>query len=71
MSFADTGCGIPAELQAHLFEPFHTTKIEGLGLGLYVTHNIVAEHGGHIEASSGDRGGTTFKVWLPEEPVAL
>ena len=71
VSFADTGCGIPTELRGHLFEPFHTTKTEGLGLGLYVTHNIVAEHGGHIEVSSGDGEGTTFSVWLPQEPVVL
>ena len=71
ISFADTGCGIPMELRGHLFEPFHTTKTEGLGLGLYVTHNIVAEHGGHIEVDSVHKEGTTFSVWLPQEPVVL
>lgn len=65
ISVADRGRGITAERAAHLFEPFYTTKPDGLGLGLYVTHNIVKEHGGHIEVESREGEGTTFTVWLP------
>jgi two-component system, NtrC family, sensor histidine kinase AtoS len=63
--FVDTGCGIAPDDLPRLFEPFYTTKTEGLGLGLYLTHNIVEEHGGRIEVESELGQGATFTVWLP------
>jgi PAS domain S-box-containing protein len=69
-TFADTGCGIASEVIPHLFDPFYTTKAEGLGLGLYITRNIVEEYGGHIEVESKAGEGTTFTVWLPVEEGA-
>jgi signal transduction histidine kinase len=65
VTFADTGCGIAPEAIPHLFDPFYTTKANGLGLGLYITHNVVEEHGGRIEVESLLGKGTTFTVWLP------
>jgi len=65
VSFADTGPGIVPDALSHIFEPFFTTKSEGLGLGLYITHNIVEAHGGRIEVQSLFGEGTTFTVWLP------
>ncbi|MBN1810411.1 MAG: hypothetical protein JXA14_01090, partial [Anaerolineae bacterium] len=65
ISFMDSGEGIAADTASHLFEPFYTTKPDGLGLGLYVTHNIVEEHGGHIEVEGREGEGATFTVWLP------
>jgi PAS domain S-box-containing protein len=65
LSFADSGRGIATDAASHLFEPFYSTKPDGLGLGLYVTHNIVEEHGGHIEVESREGEGATFTVWLP------
>jgi two-component system NtrC family sensor kinase len=65
LTFADTGSGIPQEQLASLFEPFASTKTQGLGLGLYVSRNIVHEHGGRIEVDSQPGHGTTFTVWLP------
>ena len=65
ISFSDTGLGISEETAQHLFEPFYTTKKEGLGLGLYVTNGIVESHGGKIEMESVPGEGTTFRVWLP------
>ena len=65
VSFADTGPGIVPDALSHIFEPFYTTKSEGLGLGLYITHNIVEEHGGRIEVQSLFGAGATFTVWLP------
>jgi PAS domain S-box-containing protein len=65
VTFADTGTGIAPEAIPHIFEPFYTTKTEGLGLGLYITRSIVEEHGGHIEVESKRGEGTTFTVRLP------
>ncbi|MBN1977840.1 MAG: PAS domain S-box protein, partial [Anaerolineae bacterium] len=65
ISFMDSGEGIASDTASHLFEPFYTTKPDGLGLGLYVTHNIVEEHGGHIEVEGREGEGATFTVWLP------
>ena len=65
VTFADTGQGIAPNALPHVFDPFYTTKSEGLGLGLYITRNIVEEHGGRIEVESLLKEGTTFTVWLP------
>jgi PAS domain S-box-containing protein len=63
----DTGPGIPPEVLPRLFEPFYTTKEQGLGLGLYVTYGIVDAHGGRIDVENQAGRGTTFTVWLPAE----
>ncbi len=64
---ADTGTGIAAEVEAHLFEPFVTTKApgDGTGLGLAVVHGIVVDHRGWITVATGAQG-TTFSVHLQE-----
>ncbi len=61
---------IPAELVPVLFDPFRSTKHKrdgsrGLGLGLYITEQIVRAHGGEIAVTSSDEGGTTFRIQLP------
>jgi CheY-like chemotaxis protein len=65
----DTGCGIPPQVRAHLFEPFFTTKEpgKGTGLGLSVVYGIVKQGQGHISCESGERRGTTFRIWLPRQ----
>ncbi len=62
----DSGPGIPPEVQAHLFEPFYTTKPmgKGTGLGLYMAYNTVQKHTGHIRVESRP-GRTCFQVSLP------
>lgn len=67
--FADSGPGVPAELREHIFEPFFTTKPPGLGtgLGLSVSWNIVADHGGSIAVGDNPGGGAEFSVQLPLE----
>ncbi len=65
MTFSDTGQGISPEHLPHVFEPFFSTKEQGTGLGLFVSHNIVQRHGGEITMQSKVGTGTTFTVWLP------
>jgi two-component system NtrC family sensor kinase len=67
ISFADTGCGIPPENIARVFEPFYTTKPEGkgTGLGLAVSDGIVRKFGGRIIVQSAPGCGSTFTVRLP------
>ncbi|HTN52649.1 MAG TPA: MASE1 domain-containing protein [Anaeromyxobacter sp.] len=63
----DTGCGMSAEVLAHVFEPFFTTKAvgAGTGLGLSICHGIVVAMGGRIEVSSREGVGSLFRVILP------
>jgi putative PEP-CTERM system histidine kinase len=66
----DRGCGMsPRFISKDLFTPFHTTKKQGLGIGLYQSRQIVAAHGGRIEVSSVEGNGTVFTVWL-QAPAA-
>ncbi len=64
---ADSGCGIPAEIQSRIFDPFFTTKPVGVGtgLGLSISHGIVSALGGSIEVESGSGAGSLFRVRLP------
>jgi two-component system, cell cycle sensor histidine kinase and response regulator CckA len=67
VSVADTGIGIPVELQSLIFEPFYTTKPagQGTGLGLSSSYGIVQQHNGRIEVQSEPGRGTTFNVFIP------
>jgi signal transduction histidine kinase len=66
VEIADSGSGIPPEIQHQIFEPFFTTKPEGegSGLGLSIVRKIVDKHRGRIELQS-QPGYTVFQVWLP------
>ena len=61
----DTGIGIPAEDRERIFEPYFTTKVSGLGLGLVLTKKIVDAHGGEIFVDSTPGKGTRIEVALP------
>ena len=65
ISFVDSGSGIAPEHLASIFSPFFTTRRDGTGLGLAMTHRIVAGHGGRIEVASTPGAGATFTVILP------
>ena len=58
VTICDSGPGIPDEVRQRLFEPFYTTKPpgKGTGLGLHISHNVVARHGGRIDVRSSDAG---------------
>jgi two-component system sensor histidine kinase HydH len=62
----DHGRGIPAAEIERIFEPFHTTRTRGTGLGLTVAKRIVELHGGTLEASNHPAGGALFRVAIPE-----
>jgi two-component system, sporulation sensor kinase E len=65
IAFRDSGVGIdPAEL-GRVFEPYHTTKSTGSGLGLMIVQRIVQDHGGHIEIMSKPEVGTQISLYLP------
>ncbi|WP_216655263.1 ATP-binding protein [Thermoleptolyngbya sichuanensis] len=68
---ADTGSGIPQEVQTQMFDAFFTTKAagEGSGLGLYISKKIIDKHRGSIEVES-HPGNTEFRVWLPANKVS-
>ncbi len=67
VSIGDTGCGIPEEIRARIFDAFFTTKPagEGTGLGLDIVRKIIDKHHGRIEVDSEVGRGSTFTVRLP------
>jgi C4-dicarboxylate-specific signal transduction histidine kinase len=65
VSVRDTGSGLPANANEELFEPFVTTKTDGLGIGLTIARTIVEAHRGRMAASNNPEGGATFTVTLP------
>jgi two-component system, LuxR family, sensor kinase FixL len=66
LSVTDTGHGIPLGGEEAIFEPYYTTKPEGLGLGLSLSRSILAAHGGHLRAESHGSNGATFHCIIPE-----
>ncbi|MDD3203437.1 MAG: sensor histidine kinase, partial [Pygmaiobacter massiliensis] len=65
----DTGIGIPEEEQAKVFARFYrspaVSESEGVGIGLYLARQIIADEGGYIKVNSKVGGGTCFSVFLP------
>ena len=65
LEVADTGKGIPPEVEKRLFDPFFTTKESGTGLGLCIAARIVEKHGGVLQYQTQINHGTTFGIMLP------
>ncbi|MGD1089630.1 MAG: ATP-binding protein [Verrucomicrobiota bacterium] len=66
LEVADTGEGIPPEIEKRLFDPFFTTKDSGTGLGLSIASGIVQKHGGALQYQTQVHHGTTFGIVLPQ-----
>jgi len=70
ISLSDSGPGIRPEQLGRIFDPFVTTKKNGMGMGLAICRMIVERHGGQISVSSDDDGGARFEIVLPIGPTA-
>lgn len=67
VAIADTGSGIKAEDLARLFQPYHTTKVSGHGLGLMIVQRILRDHGGHVGIESKEGVGTIVTLQFPQK----
>ncbi len=65
LTVTDNGAGIASSLLNRIFDSFFTTKPQGLGVGLSVSREIVAAHGGRIDAINRAEGGAEFRITLP------
>jgi signal transduction histidine kinase len=68
LSVSDRGSGIPEDKLKEVFEPFFTSKAEGMGMGLSIARTIIEAHHGLISAKNRDHGGATFRIRLPLVP---
>jgi signal transduction histidine kinase len=72
VSITDTGPGVPTEDLKKIFDPFFSTKKEGMGMGLSIVRTIVSAHRGHISVQNRDNGtGAIFRISLPLPKVRL
>jgi signal transduction histidine kinase len=69
LEVADSGPGLPDQLQDRIFEPFISTKSHGTGLGLAVARSVAAAHHGSITAANCPEGGAAFTLRIPREQV--
>jgi PAS domain S-box-containing protein len=69
IAVTDTGPGLPDDIAARLFEPFVSTKPNGMGLGLSICRSIVEVHGGRLHCETNTGGGTVFRFTVPVAPT--
>jgi signal transduction histidine kinase len=65
VTVSDTGHGISADKLLRIFEPFFSSKPNGLGMGLAISRSIIEAHGGRLRAENNEAGGATFTITLP------
>lgn len=68
LTVADDGPGLAPAVRARLFEPFVTTRPDGMGIGLWLARTLVEAHGGRLTADPARDGGACFRLWLPVAP---
>ena len=68
IAIGDTGPGVPPGAREQIFNPFFTTKKDGVGLGLAVVAKIVDDHRGSIKLENDSRPGAHFRIFLPAAP---
>ena len=71
ISVIDRGSGIKPEHLESIFNPFFTTKAEGVGLGLAIVSKIVDQHGGKMTVESEAGKGSVFRIYLPLQPPGI
>ncbi len=71
LTVRDYGIGVPPDLSRQLFEPFVSSKQQGLGIGLAISRTIIHAHKGRIWHAPAPDGGTSFHFWIPEDYVDL
>ena len=62
---SDSGPGVPLSIRDQIFDPFFTTKHEGSGIGLSLSHRIIADHGGTLFLTDSKMGGARFRIEIP------
>jgi signal transduction histidine kinase len=65
LSVRDSGVGVDAQVLARLFEPFYTTKTDGMGIGLFVSRSIIESHRGSLRVTANEGPGATFSFSVP------
>jgi signal transduction histidine kinase len=65
LTVSDSGPGIASEIKDKIFDPYFTTKSEGTGIGLSISHRIVTDHGGSLTVSDSELGGAEFRIKIP------
>lgn len=65
IAITDTGIGVTPEIMPRVFEPFYTTKLDRMGLGLPIAHRIITEHSGFINIGPNEGHGTKVHIYLP------
>jgi PAS domain S-box-containing protein len=62
---SDSGPGVPSEIRDKIFDPYFTTRPEGTGIGLSLSHRIITDHGGSLTVADSDLGGAEFRIEIP------
>jgi signal transduction histidine kinase len=62
----DSGIGLDPDTMSRIFDPFYTTKPDGMGMGLSISRSILQNHGGRLWATAHDGPGTSFHFTLPK-----
>ena len=70
ISIRDRGTGVSDKVRSNLFNPFFTTKKQGMGMGLAICRSIVVAHGGKLECFNNEDGGATFWFTVPTEVLS-